>query len=108
MDREHWPETMKARLAEFRLEEISELMRQAALSARKKYFSETAWNKVVEMRRRHGQLMPPTWQAHVDLFRAGEAALAEDPGASKRNDSRVSGWLCSTRTVAVMPASSWD
>jgi len=39
LDREHWPVAMKERIAEFRLEEISELIRQAALCVRKKYFS---------------------------------------------------------------------
>ncbi len=78
VDREHWPAAMKARIAEFRLEEITELIRQAALCARKKYFSEAAWTMAVNMRKRTG-LMPPSWQAHVDLFRAAEAALGEDP-----------------------------
>jgi len=59
---------MKARLAEFRLEEISELMRQAALSARKKYFSETAWNKVVENEETARATYAADGQAHVDLF----------------------------------------
>jgi hypothetical protein len=75
MDREHWPTAMKARMAEFRMEEITELIRQAALGARKKYFSEEAWDSVVEMRKRFG-LWSPTWQARVDLFRAVEAALS--------------------------------
>jgi len=79
MDREHWPPPMKARIAEFRLEEITELIRHAALCARKKYFSEEAWDTLVEMRKQSGQLCPPTWQARVDLFRAVEAALGEGP-----------------------------
>jgi hypothetical protein len=33
---------MRTRIAEFRLEEITELIRQAALCAKKKYFSEAA------------------------------------------------------------------
>ena len=78
IDREHWPAAMKERVAEFRLEEITELIRQAALCARKKYFSETAWDLVVAKRKRTG-LMPQTWQGHVDLFRDAEAMLEEDP-----------------------------
>jgi DNA-binding transcriptional MerR regulator len=78
MDRDHWPAEMKARIAEFRLEEITELIRQAALCARKKYFSETAWDLVVAKRKRTG-LMPQTWQGHVDLFREAEGMLQEDP-----------------------------
>ena len=78
IDRDHWPPAMKARITEFRLEEIAELIRQAALCARKKYFSETAWDAVVAMRKRTG-LMPQTWQGHVDLFREAEARLEEGP-----------------------------
>lgn len=77
MDREHWPAEMKARITEFRLEEVTELIRQAALCSRKKYFSEAAWTRVVEMRKQSGQLFPPTWQARVDLFRKVDAAIAE-------------------------------
>jgi hypothetical protein len=82
MDREHWPSTMKARVAEFRLEEVTELMRQAALCARKKYFSPPAWNTVVALRKRNG-LMPATWQAHVDVFSAAEESLGEDPAGEQ-------------------------
>jgi DNA-binding transcriptional MerR regulator len=77
MDREHWPVAMKARIAEFRLEDVTELIKRAALCARRKYFSEAAWTRVVEMRKQSGQLFPPTWQARVDLFRAIDAAMAE-------------------------------
>jgi DNA-binding transcriptional MerR regulator len=91
MDREHWPATMKARMAEFRIEEITELIRRAALCARKKYFSEEAWDLVVEMRKQSG-LWSPTWQARVDLFRAVEGALGA--GASVEEGRRFAGeWV---------------
>ena len=80
-DREHWPAAMKARVQEFQLEEVTELITRAALCARKKYFSEEAWNKVVEERRRSG-MCPSTWQARVDLFRAVEKAI--DGGTADR------------------------
>jgi DNA-binding transcriptional MerR regulator len=83
IDREHWPAAMKARIAEFRLEEITELIRQAALCSRKKYFTEAAWDLVVTSRKRTGQLMPATWQAHVDLFRETAAALEEEPAGEQ-------------------------
>lgn len=79
LNRAHWPTALQARLAEFRLEEVADLIRKAALCARKKYFTATAWAKVEETRRRAGQLMPATWQIHVDVFRAAEAALSEQP-----------------------------
>jgi DNA-binding transcriptional MerR regulator len=85
MNRAHWPAEFQARMAEFRLEEVAELIRKAALCARKKYFTATAWTKVEEIRRSAG-LMPPTWQTHVDVFRAAEAALSEQP-----NPERIQG-----------------
>jgi DNA-binding transcriptional MerR regulator len=78
-DREHWPAAMKQRIAEFHLEQVTELIRRAALSSRKKYFGEDAWKKVEEVRRRSGQLYTGTWQERVDLFQDVEAALGEDP-----------------------------
>jgi MerR family transcriptional regulator, thiopeptide resistance regulator len=77
LNRLHWPTAFKARLAEFRLEEVAELMRKAALCARRKYFTKTAWAKVEEARRCAAQLMPQTWQTHVDVFRTAEAVLSE-------------------------------
>jgi DNA-binding transcriptional MerR regulator len=82
-DREHWPEAIKQRIAEFHLEEVTELIRQAALSSRKKYFSAEAWSKLVEMRRKSGQLYTGTWQARVDLFEEAEAALGDDPAGAR-------------------------
>ena len=79
LDRAHWPAEIKARFAEFRLEEVAELIRKAALCARKKYFTGAAWARVEETRRRAGQLMPTTWQVHVDVFRTAAVALGEDP-----------------------------
>jgi DNA-binding transcriptional MerR regulator len=79
LNRAQWPAALQARLAEFRLEEVADLIRKAALCARRKYFTATAWAKVEETRRRAGQLMPPTWQTHVDVFHAAEAALSERP-----------------------------
>jgi len=79
LDRAHWPAEIKAHFAEFRLEEVAELIRKAALCARKKYFTGAAWARVEETRRRAGQLMPTTWQVHVDVFGAAAGALGEDP-----------------------------
>jgi hypothetical protein len=83
MDREHWPVAMKARIAEFKLEEITELIQRGALCARKKYFSEGAWARVVEMRKQSAQLFPSTWQARADLFRTVDAAIAKGTAAGQ-------------------------
>jgi len=82
-DREHWPDAMKQRVAEFHLEEVTEVIRKAAMSSRKKYFSEAAWAKVEEMRRRSGQMFSCTWQARVDLFQEAQAAIGEDPSGAR-------------------------
>ncbi|HEV3333149.1 MAG TPA: MerR family transcriptional regulator [Bryobacteraceae bacterium] len=82
MDREHWPPALKRRIADFGLEQAYAFIQQAALSARKKYFSEAAWAKLVEqstaMEDRSAQ-----WQARVDFFRDVESSLEEDPAGEK-------------------------
>jgi hypothetical protein len=74
---------MKQRVAEFHLEEVTEVIRKAAMSSRKKYFSEAAWAKVEEMRRQSGQMFSCTWQARVDLFQEADAAIGEDPAGPR-------------------------
>jgi DNA-binding transcriptional MerR regulator len=81
MDREHWPPAMKRRIAEFNLEEVNEFIKQTALSSRKKYFSEEAWAKLVEIRNEAAQDFSVLWQIRVDLFRDIESSLGEDPAA---------------------------
>jgi DNA-binding transcriptional MerR regulator len=78
MDREHWPPVMKQRIAEFKVEEATAFIKLAALSSRKRYFSEAAWAKLMKLRENekdHSRM----WQARVDLFRDIEKALGEDP-----------------------------
>ena len=86
LNRAQWPAALKERMAEFRLEEVAELIKKAALCARRKYFTAAAWSKMEDARRRSGQLMPPTWQKHVDIFRAAEAALGERPDCEHVQD----------------------
>jgi MerR family transcriptional regulator, thiopeptide resistance regulator len=82
MDREHWPQSMKRRIAEFNLENVNEFMRQAVLSSRKKYFSKEAWAKLVEIRKDPARISA-IWQSRVDLFREIESSLREDPASEK-------------------------
>jgi hypothetical protein len=86
MHRENWPPAMKQRIAALNLEEVSTFLQRAAVSARKKYFSETAWTHFLELRRRAGE-DPETvsrfWQARVDLFRDAEGARNADPTGEK-------------------------
>jgi DNA-binding transcriptional MerR regulator len=90
-DRERWPAEMKQRITEFNLEQVTELIRRAALSSRKKYFTPDAWQKVEEIRRKSGQMFSCTWQARVDLFHDAAAALDDDP-ASERAQSLAARW----------------
>jgi len=76
MDRANWPEAMRRRLEEFRLEELVQFMGRAFAAQQQKYFSEAGWAK---MHSPDAQVGSHRWQARVDLFRDIAAALAEDP-----------------------------
>jgi DNA-binding transcriptional MerR regulator len=78
MDREHWPPAMKRRIAEFNLEEVTAFIEQAAISSRKRYFSEQAWATWMVLRNRSPEEVSRSWQARVDLFRDIESALGAD------------------------------
>ena len=79
MDREHWPPVMKQRMAEFKIEEVTAFIKLAALSSRKKDFSEDAWARLVRLQQRNVEDHSRMWQVRVDLFRDIEKALEEDP-----------------------------
>ncbi|HUI81065.1 MAG TPA: MerR family transcriptional regulator [Bryobacteraceae bacterium] len=91
LHRDDWPPTMKRRIAEFGLEEITAFIQQAALCARKKYFSAEAWAKVVA-NRMASKDYTPFWQARVDLFRDVASSLGEDPAGEKAR-SLAARWL---------------
>jgi DNA-binding transcriptional MerR regulator len=82
MDRENWPAAMKQRASEYRMEEVHAFVKEATLSSRKKYFSDAAWTKLMELFRRTED-HSAHWQARVDLFRDITAALDEDPAGEK-------------------------
>ena len=83
MDRANWPSAMKQRIAEFKLEEVTEFLRKAILSTQKKYFGDQAWSKMEQLRKTEPGDASRLWQARVNLFRDIEAALGEDPAGSK-------------------------
>ena len=82
MDREHWPPSIKRKIAQFNLEEVNEFIQQAVLSSRKKYFDKRAWPKFVEIRQDPAQVSV-IWQSRVDLFREIASSLSEDPAGEK-------------------------
>ena len=79
MDRDRWPPAMKRRIAEFNLEEVTAFIGQAAISSRKRYFSEQAWATWMVLRNKSPEEFSRSWQARVDLFRDIESALGADP-----------------------------
>jgi DNA-binding transcriptional MerR regulator len=91
MEREHWPAAMKKTIAEFKLEEVHEFIRQTAIYSRKKYFTEEAWARLEEMRRKDEEELSMRWQQLVDLYRDIEAALEEDP-AGEQAQALVARW----------------
>jgi DNA-binding transcriptional MerR regulator/uncharacterized damage-inducible protein DinB len=86
IDREHWPPVMKQRMAEFKVEEVTAFIKLAALSARKKYFSEEAWAKLTKLQQRNVADHSRMWQARVDLFHDIENALDQDPAGEIAQD----------------------
>jgi DNA-binding transcriptional MerR regulator len=92
MEREHWPPAMKRTIAEFKLEEVHEFIRQTAIYSRKKYFSAEAWDKLEEVRKRDEEDLSMWWQLLVDLYRdIDEAALSDDP-AGERAQALLARW----------------
>lgn len=83
MDRANWPEAMKQRAAEFKMEEIGAFVREAGLVSSKRSFSGEAWAKLVKLGRQSAEDHSAQWQARVDLFRDIEASLGEDPAGGK-------------------------
>src|ERR1700733_1634632 len=91
MDREHWPPVIKQRMAEFKVEEVTAFIKLAAMSSRKKYFSEEAWAKLMKLQKKSAADHSRMWQARVDLFQDIEKALQEDP-ASEIAQALVARW----------------
>jgi DNA-binding transcriptional MerR regulator len=98
MHREHWPPLLKRRIAEFNLEEVNKFIQQVVFCARKKYFSERGWAKFWEIRKDPGQFTV-IWQSRVDLFRAIESSLHEDP-AGKRARALAVRWMAHIDTAS--------
>ncbi len=72
---------MKQRMAEFKIEEATAFIKLAALSSRKKYFSEAAWGQADEAREKetdHSRM----WQAREDgsVCRYRKALLRDPAG----------------------------
>jgi DNA-binding transcriptional MerR regulator/uncharacterized damage-inducible protein DinB len=91
MDRANWPEPMKQRMAEFKIEEISNFVSRAALSTSKQFFSEEKWAKLKSLREQSASENSRRWQDRVDLFRDLEQALDQDP-AGEAAQALVARW----------------
>ena len=90
-DRHHWPEPLRRRIAEFKLEEVHSFIEQAAFSARRKYFAAAAWQKLFRFREWSDEEHSRVWQQSVDLCRDVQSALDEDP-SSERAQALLKRW----------------
>jgi len=79
MDRANWPDTMKQRAAEFKMEEVLAFIKRAELEVRKGKVNERVWAKVVELRNQPGEEHSAQWRERVELFRDLEATMDQDP-----------------------------
>lgn len=91
IDREHWPAAMKQRLAEFKIEEVTDFIKLAAMWRGKEMFSEEAWTRLMRLRQAGATEHSRLWQARVDLFQDIEQALWQDP-AGEAGQALVARW----------------
>ncbi len=98
MDRAHWPEVMKQRAAECKMEEVIAFIRQAELAARKNCFDERTWAKLAELASREDEQRSAQRQAKIQLFHDLEASLGEDP-AGEIAQALVARWRAQLEAV---------
>ncbi len=79
MDRANWPDAMKQRAAELKMEEVLAFIRRAELEVRKSRVSDRLWAKIVELRNQSGEEHSAQWRERVELFRDLEATMDQDP-----------------------------
>jgi hypothetical protein len=77
---------MKRRIAEFKLEEVTEFIKQAAISSRKKYFSEQAWGTWMALKNRSPEEFSRSWQAQVHRRDCRRWCASGEAGVAQRND----------------------
>ena len=80
LDRQHWPEAVKHRVAKFDLDKIAEFISQAIHAYRKKYYRDEAWAKLMQRAPETRQQDSVAW---LELFLEVGAALDEDPAGEK-------------------------
>ena len=83
MDRANWPDSMKQRVAELRMEEVLAFIRRAELASRKQIFSDRAWAKIAELQNQAADPHSSQWRDRVQLFQDLEAAAGGDPAGEK-------------------------
>lgn len=99
MDRAHWPEAVKLRAAQFRMEEVDAFVKEALLVSTKPRFSEQGWSRLLQLRRQSVEEHTAQWKERVELFRDLEAVLEEDP-ASAKAQALVARWKDQRRRFA--------
>src|SRR5262249_31794565 len=82
-DREHWPARDREHIASYDLEKISQFIRSAVAWPMKRYYSDKAWAKLMELQKQPAQAKNRLSQARTDLYREIAASLGERPGSQK-------------------------
>lgn len=91
-DRDHWPASDQEHVASYNLEKIAEFIGKALAWPVKKYYTEKAWAKLLELQKRPAQEREHALQARVELYRDVRASLREDPGSEKAQ-SLATRWM---------------
>jgi hypothetical protein len=80
-DRQNWPTVFRREMDLFHRAEVSIFIRKAYAGYQKKYFSQDAWKKKMELASAPGNdSLGVAWNS---MYQDVRAALAEDPGSDK-------------------------
>jgi MerR family transcriptional regulator, thiopeptide resistance regulator len=90
-DRQHWPASDREHVASYNLEKIAEFIGKALAWPVKKYYTDNAWAKLLELQKRPAEEGARALQARVELYRDVQASLREDP-ASEKAQSLATRW----------------
>jgi hypothetical protein len=82
-DRRHWPARDQEHIASYDLEKIIQFISKALAWPMKKHYSDKAWAKLMELRKRAPSETKRLLQARIQLYREMADSLREDPGSEK-------------------------
>ena len=82
-DRKNWPAALQQRLDEFHMDKIAPFIGLAVTAYRKKYYSDEAWAKILQLPEDEKAQLHAEWRA---LWKEVAAALDEDPAGDHAQD----------------------